>query len=166
MYRVKTQLHHPSGNRLLTLKRTLDRARVLYKDGATEVMLFVAAVIKVCAHNCFLRAEALNEDIYLDNELLNGSGPPKTGQHYLVGPVVKTDRGARAEAVYPVIKMTCGTITEVHGTFGRILADDGKDYFLHENQLKKGATLTLGARVCFFPSTNDRGPFAKDAEPA
>jgi hypothetical protein len=129
-------------------------------------MLFVAAVKKVFTHHCFVRAEALSEDIYLDTALFNGGGPPRTGQHYLVGPVVKTDRGVRAEGVYPVTKMTYGTITEVHGTFGRILADDGSDYFLHENHLKKGATLMLGARMCFIPATNDRGPFAKDAEPA
>lgn len=48
--------------------------------------------------------------------------------------------------------------------FGFIIAEDGKEYFVHESGLKKGTTLEEDDPVTFDVEEGDRGPKAVNVE--
>jgi CspA family cold shock protein len=63
--------------------------------------------------------------------------------------------------------MVEGTVKFFNDTknFGFIAGDDGKDYFVHRNDIKKGS-LAEGDKVTFKPEQTDRGWKAVEVEKA
>ena len=61
--------------------------------------------------------------------------------------------------------MTEGTVKFFNEAknFGFIAGDDGKDYFVHSNEIKKGP-IAEGDKVSFKAEQGDKGPKAVDVE--
>jgi cold shock CspA family protein len=148
--------------------RTLE---LVYGQIAQTGPVFCLAIV---ASNRALR------QVRVDTALLNGR-QTQVGSILLLGPIEFLPAGPQAQAAWPVRLVgngqnsqntpgrKTGVITHVAPTGSHgFLSNErtGASVFVHQTQLRRGATLRVGLRVSYVEASRQRGLAAFDVRPA
>lgn len=162
----------------------------MYLDAATSTVLDLYFAQVERTGPVYSLARVANNSlgtVRIDHVSLNGVGPVGVGDLLIVGCLQYLPEGPRATAIWrapvapivptavpvappvPQIGRQTGIITWVHplGKYGTITGEHtGRQVFVHHTQLRRGARLLQGLRVCYVEGMNPRGPAAFDVWPA